>query len=343
MPQITTNLDAIAVLVVSNLNVSFGNGIKGMQVVRDVSFDIRSGETLALVGESGSGKSVTSLAVIGLVSNSNKGQRVSGSIKYIDENGKNLVLTKLDKESIRKLRGTEIAMVFQEPMTALNPVMCVGEQIAEVVRSHFEKSKSQARAIAIQMLEKVGIPIPADHYHSYPHQLSGGMRQRILLAMALVCKPRLLIADEPTTALDTTIQAQILELLRDIRKETGTGILLITHDLGVVAENSDRTAVMYAGSIMEEGPTDQIISRPFHPYTQGLLRSRPEVDFDSKTKLEPIAGALPDPRAMPCGCAFHPRCNYSIKEICTVRVPLLELVGTRSVRCVRWRELSEIS
>ncbi|MEO6876893.1 MAG: ABC transporter ATP-binding protein, partial [Gemmatimonadaceae bacterium] len=272
--------------------------------VDGVSFEIGAGETVGLVGESGCGKSVTALSLLRLI-------RPPGRIESTSEivfDGQDL--TKLDEKSMRKIRGARIAMVFQEPMTALNPVFTVGDQIAEVVRVHHGGSKSEAWARAVQMLEVVGIPSPEQRSHEYPHQLSGGMRQRVVIAMALVMNPALVIADEPTTALDVTIQAQILELMRDLQQRLGTSILLITHDLGVVAETASRILVMYGGEIVEEAPVNELFKNAHHPYTEGLLNAMPQVGHE-RERLATIPGSVPPPTAWPTACRFHDRCPYA--------------------------------
>jgi oligopeptide transport system ATP-binding protein len=308
-------------------------------VVRELELDIRAGEVVALVGESGSGKSVTGMAINGLISNRDPRQSVTGTITFRRRDGSSQNLADLDDERLRAIRGNEIGMVFQEPMTALNPVMKVKDQIAEVVLEHQHGSRPRAYDRALEMLTKVGISEPGRRMDAFPHHLSGGMRQRIMIAMALVCDPVLLIADEPTTALDVTIQAQILTLLRDMKDELGTAVLLITHDLGVVAENADRIVVMYAGAVMEEGPTADVLKSPNHPYTRALMRSIPHYRARGQ-KLQSISGSVPAPGHLPPGCVFHPRCQHARAGLCDVSEPSLEdVVSGHSVRCVRWREL----
>jgi oligopeptide/dipeptide ABC transporter ATP-binding protein len=274
-----------------------------LPAVRDLSFTIAPGEVLGLVGESGSGKSITSLAIMRLLPPQAK---VSGEILFT-ENGSTRNLAGLSDDSMRELRGSRIAMIFQEPMTALNPVMRVGDQIAEAVRAHGSRSKHEAASLAVQAMTDVAIPQPDRRARDYPHQLSGGMRQRVMIAMALSCKPKLLIADEPTTALDVTIQAQILELLRKLQRETGMAILLITHDLGVVAENADVVNVMYASRIVETATVEDLFDHPMHPYTEGLFRSVPKLG-DTSERLATIPGTVPNPANFPGGCKFHTRC-----------------------------------
>ncbi|QRF24767.1 ABC transporter ATP-binding protein [Alicyclobacillus sp. TC] len=280
--------------------------------VRDVSFKIEPGETLGLVGESGCGKSVTSLALVRLLTQS---ARVTGKIEY---QGKNLL--ELPERDMRDIRGNEISMIFQEPMTSLNPVYKIGAQISETLLLHKDISPREAFQQSLEMLKKVGIPRPEDIMDEYPHQLSGGMRQRIMIAIAMACNPKLLIADEPTTALDVTIQAQILELMKGISKDLGTSILLITHDLGVVAEMCDRVAVMYAGQIVEQGSVDDIFFNPQHPYTRGLLNAIPKIDAEQKQRLQPIEGNVPPITRMPKGCRFSPRCMHA-SDRCRAQQP----------------------
>ena len=294
--------------------------------VDGVSFEIGAGETVGLVGESGCGKSVTALSLLRLI-------RPPGRIEpgsAIDFGGTNLVT--IDERAMRAIRGARIAMVFQEPMTALNPVFTVGDQIAEVVRVHKGGSKREARARAIEMLEIVGIASPRDRVDDYPHQLSGGMRQRVVIAMALVMNPALVIADEPTTALDVTIQAQILELLRDLQQKFGTSILLITHDLGVVAETASRVIVMYGGEIVEEASVGELFATAHHPYTEGLLNAMPQVGQE-RERLATIPGTVPPPTAWPTGCRFHDRCKYAWDRCAAEHPPLYKIGGGHVSRC----------
>ena len=275
-----------------------------VRAVDGVSFEIGPRSTVGVVGESGSGKSVTALSIMRLIA-SPPGRIAAGTIRY---DGKDLV--KLAPEAMRRIRGNRIAMIFQEPMTSLNPVFTVGDQVGEAIRLHQGKSKAQARIASIEALKLVGIPSPEDRVDAFPHQMSGGMRQRVMIAMALACKPDLLIADEPTTALDVTIQAQILELLRKLQRERGMSILLITHDLGVVAENADVVNVMYASRIVESANVEDLFDRPQHPYTEGLFRSVPKLGAHAE-RLQTIAGTVPNPTRFPAGCKFHPRCPRS--------------------------------
>ncbi|MGA9228365.1 MAG: ABC transporter ATP-binding protein [Mesobacillus sp.] len=296
------------VLEVKDLHVSFKTYGGEVKAVRGVTFDLHKGETLAIVGESGCGKSVTSQSIMRLIPEP-PGKFDGGSIIY---KGKDL--TKLKDAEMRKIRGSDISMIFQDPMTALNPTLTVGEQLTEGILQHMKLSKGQAKKVAIEMLDLVGIPSPHVRLKQYPHQFSGGMRQRIVIAMALVCQPEVLIADEPTTALDVTIQAQILELFRDIQKKTGVSIILITHDLGVVAQVADRIAVMYAGKIVETGTRRELFYNPQHPYTKGLLNSVPRLDVEG-AELIPIGGTPPDLFSPPVGCPFTARCPYAM-EVC---------------------------
>ena len=310
-------------LHVAGLQTVFHTDEGEVRAVDDVSFEVGRGETLALVGESGCGKSVTALSILGLVP-SPPGEIVAGSILVEGEE-----LVGASEERLREVRGNDVAMIFQEPMTSLNPVYTVGDQIAEAVELHQGLDPEAARARTIEMLATVGIPSPELRVDEYPHQLSGGMRQRVMIAMALSCDPKLLIADEPTTALDVTIQAQILELLRRLQAEFGMSILLITHDLGVVAEMAHRVVVMYGGKVVEEAAVEALFDAPGHPYTAGLFHSLPAVGEEGEP-LVPIEGAVPDPRDLPDGCAFHPRCPLAF-ERCRVEGPrLVARAGRRS-------------
>ncbi|MEZ4606602.1 MAG: ABC transporter ATP-binding protein [Deinococcales bacterium] len=324
-------------LEVTDLKTYFDTDEGVVKAVDGVNFHIARGETLAVVGESGSGKSVTSLSVMRLIPTP-PGRFAGGSIVF---QGRNLL--ELSERDMRKIRGNDISMIFQEPMTSLNPVYTVGDQIAEAIVLHQGKSYRQAMNLATEMLDLVGIPEPAKRVKNYPHQMSGGMRQRVMIAMALSCGPKLLIADEPTTALDVTIQAQILDLMRKLQREIGMSILFITHDLGVVAELADRVVVMYAGRAVEEGDVRTIFGNPKHPYTMGLLNSIPRVDkaAEHQDRLEAIPGNVPNPLYLPEGCAFHPRCGY-VRDVCKADIPRLEDSGSgHMVRCVRWREVQE--
>ena len=313
-------------LTVEELTTYFHTDGGVAKAVDGVSFTLKKGETLGLVGESGCGKSVTSLSLMRLIPEP-PGEIVSGQIRF---NGRNLL--SLDEKALQGVRGNDIAMIFQEPMTSLNPVFTCGDQIDEAVVLHQRLGKHAARAKTVDMLDLVGIPDPGQRANEYPHQLSGGMRQRIMIAMALSCNPELLIADEPTTALDVTIQAQILELLDRLQRELGMAVLMITHDLGVIAEVADRVAVMYAGKIVETGTVGEIFASPQHPYTKGLLESIPSLN-EEKDRLSVIPGTVPDATRFPAGCRFSPRCSLA-ENICEANEPLLEpTAGNRHVAC----------
>jgi len=308
--------------------------------VDGVSFTLHRGETLAVVGESGSGKSVTSLSIMRLIPEP-PGRIVAGTIALVGRDGVTRDLAQLAEPAMRAIRGNEIGMIFQEPMTSLNPVYTVGDQIGEALRRHQGLSKRAAYARAIGMLAKVGIPDPARRAAEYPHRLSGGMRQRVMIAMALACGPAVLIADEPTTALDVTIQAQILDLMRRLQAELGMSILFITHNLGVVAEIADRVAVMYAGRVVEEGDVHAVFATPRHPYTRALLASMPVLTAgarDPSRRLAAIPGQVPSAANLPEGCSFAPRCPLAIGA-CEAAAPALEDTGDGHLaRCIRWRD-----
>ncbi len=301
-------------LEVRDLYVSFDTYGGEVKAVRGVSFDVHKGECVAIVGESGSGKSVTAQSLMRLIPMP-PGRIVSGSIHF---DGKEI--TRLSEREMQRVRGWEMGMIFQDPMTSLNPTMTIDRQIAEGLIKHQNVSPRQARARAIEMLERVGIPHPAERVRAYPHQFSGGMRQRVMIAIALACSPKLLIADEPTTSLDVTIQAQILEVMKRLKRELDTAIILITHDLGVVAGMADRVVVMYAGQVVEQGTVDEIFYRPQHPYTWGLLRSVPRLDDEERRELASIPGTPPDLFAPPKGCGFAARCAYAMK-VCKLHQP----------------------
>ena len=324
-------------LEVKNLKTYFPTRAGLVKSVDDVTFHIGEGELLALVGESGCGKSITALSIMRLISE--PGKIVGGSIQFKDEE-----LTTATRERMRQIRGNDIAMIFQDPMTSLNPVYTVGEQIAEALRLHRNLNRKDAWMAAVEAMKEVSIPSPDRRANDYPHQLSGGMRQRVMIAMALACDPELLIADEPTTALDVTIQAQILELLDSLRKTRKLAILLITHDLGVVAEVADRVCVMYTGKIVEESGIEEVFAKPKHPYTQGLIRSVPKlsvVDIAKASRLETIEGTVPSPTALPDGCHFAPRCKFRMDRCVYGEIPIYELEGGVKVRCVLYDEESK--
>jgi oligopeptide transport system ATP-binding protein len=309
-----------ALLEVKNLKTYFYTRDGTVKAVDDVSFSIDKGETLGVVGESGSGKSITALSVLRLIPT--PGKILSGEVWF---DGKDLL--KLPDKEIRKIRGKEIAMIFQDPMTSLNPVLTIGKQLSEPLMQHLSMTKEQARKESIELLKMVGIPNPADRIKAYPHQFSGGMRQRVMIAMALACRPKLIIADEPTTALDVTIQAQILELLDKLKNETGTAVMLITHALGVVAGMANRIHVMYGGRIAESATADELFENPRHPYTMGLLSSIPRLDQVRTDRLHPIKGSPPDMLALPKGCPFVARCEFATDHSLEVR-PELRVVPT---------------
>jgi peptide/nickel transport system ATP-binding protein len=317
------------ILEVKNLNVEFTTDDGIVHAVNDVSYTVERGKTLAIVGESGSGKSVSSLAVMGLLTGANT--KISGEVFF---NGKELIGA--DPEEVRKLRGDEMAMIFQDPLSALHPYYTIGDQLAEAVLVHNKIKESEARSRAAEMLTKVGIPSVEQRMDEYPHQLSGGMRQRVMIAMALINGPELLIADEPTTALDVTVQAQILDLLRELQKEFGTAIVLITHDLGVVADLADEVLVMYGGSAVEHAPVREIFYSPQMPYTWGLLASIPQIS-EKKEQLDPIPGSPPSLLNMPKGCVFAPRCAFKDQvagDACETHLPdLLAVSPDHEARC----------
>ena len=321
---------------VTDLRTHFPTRAGLVKAVDGVSFHIDEGELLGLVGESGSGKSITALSVMRLIAL--PGKIAGGSITFKGEE-----LTTVSAERMREIRGNDIAMIFQDPMTSLNPVYTVGEQIAEALRLHRKLDRKAAWAAAIDAMKEVSIPSPERRANDYPHQLSGGMRQRVMIAMALACDPELLIADEPTTALDVTIQAQILELLDELRRTRRLSVLLITHDLGVVAETADRVCVMYTGRIVEESGVEEIFEKPKHPYTQGLLRSVPKLtadDVESSTRLKTIEGVVPSPTNLPDGCHFAPRCEFRMERCVHGEIPLYQLENGVKVRCVLYDEES---
>ncbi len=322
-------------LTIDGLTVSFPGPAGRLRVIEDVSLSIARGEIVGLVGESGSGKSVTALAAMRLLAPT--AQVESGSVRLGDRD-----LASLTKAELLRVRGAEMAMIFQEPMTSLNPLLRAGFQIGETLEAHLGLSRAAARERAIALMRAVGISAPEQRVDDYPHQLSGGMRQRVMIAMAMACSPKVLVADEPTTALDVTIQAQILALVRRLRDDTGMGVLLITHDLGIVAGMSNRVVVMYAGLVMEEAPVRTLFAAPLHPYTRLLLKSIPRVGIKA-ARLHQIAGTTPPPSRFPAGCRFHPRCPDAVDQ-CRVHMPPLEtLADGRRVRCWRAQETGLVS
>jgi len=327
------------VLDVADLTVRFNTDAGTVPAVNGVSFALARGETLAMVGESGSGKSVTSLAIMRLTPPP-PGSVVQGRVMLRGNEGAPRELLALPEAAMREVRGSRIAMIFQEPMTSLNPVLPVGEQVAEPIRYHRNAGRAAALVEAERLLELVGIPEPRKRLASYPHQLSGGMRQRVMVAIALACDPDVLIADEPTTALDVTVQAQILELLKSLQARTGMAMLFITHNLGVVAEIADRVMVMYAGRVVEQAPVRRLFRAPLMPYTRGLLQSVPTLAA-RHVALAAIPGNVPDPSNLPAGCAFTPRCPHARPQICDAALPPLDAAEAEHlVRCARWREIA---
>lgn len=314
-------------LEVHQLETSFQRDKEQIKILRGVNFSIRKGEVLGLVGESGSGKSITSLSIMRLF-HGTTGTIDQGSIKFDGQE-----LTTLSEKEMRKLRGKNLSMIFQEPMTSLNPVMKIGKQLTEVIQLHLGLSKKESELHAIDMLKKVGIGRAEEIMKEHPHQLSGGMRQRVMIAIAMACHPSLLIADEPTTALDVTIQAQILQLMKNLKDENDTAILLITHDLGIVAEMCDRVVVMYAGEVVEEASVFELFANPKHPYTQGLIASVPKLG-DKKEELDSIKGQVPSPLNMPLGCKFAPRCDKALEK-CYKQEPPVYRVGDHT-KCACW-------
>ena len=313
------------ILEVSDLQIRYVTDEETVRAVNGVSFTLERGESIGLVGETGAGKTTTALGIMGLVPDP-PGEIVGGSILFEDQD-----LLKLPEKQMREIRGGKISMIFQDPMTSLNPVMTVGAQIAEVVLLHNKISKAEARERAKEMLEQVGIP--GSRCDDYPHQFSGGMKQRVVIAMSIACSPELILADEPTTALDVTIQAQVLELMNELKEKLRTSLLLITHDLGVVAQVCDRVAIMYAGEIVESGTIAEVFDHPHHPYTIGLFGSIPSLD-ETAEKLKPIQGQMPDPTELPEGCAFAPRCPYATGACRTRKPEMTGVGGTQMVRCL---------
>jgi peptide/nickel transport system ATP-binding protein len=318
----------VALLAIEDLHTSFAAAEGEARAVDGVGLQLDAGQTLGLVGESGCGKTMTALSIMRLVPP--PGRIVGGRIEF---GGRDLL--QLDEPAMRALRGGEIGMIFQEPMTSLNPVLTVGDQIAEAIRLHEPLGRRAARARAVEMLRLVEMPEPAQRADAYPHQLSGGMRQRVMIAMALSCRPRLLIADEPTTALDVTIQAQILDLLADLQRRLGMALLLVTHDLGIVAERADTVAIMYAGRVVERGPMADVFARPLHPYTRGLLQSIPKIGAARQRRLDAIAGVVPDLLHLPGGCRFRDRCPDAIAPCAATDPPLAEHAPRHWAACIR--------
>ncbi|MGF7053001.1 peptide/nickel transport system ATP-binding protein [Bosea sp. OAE752] len=328
-------------VTVRDLKVQIGTDDGLVRAVDGVTFDVPRGRTLCIVGESGSGKSVTGRALMSLLPPS--GRIAAGSIIYSGSDGEALDVTALDPRGrrIRALRGKEISLISQEPMAALSPVHTIGQQLVPVIRRHLNLSKKTAEARAVEMLGRVGIPKPAERLNNYPFEFSGGMRQRVCIALALSCRPRLLIADEPTTALDVTTQANIIDLLQELQREDGLSILFITHDLGVVAEIADDVAVMYLGKIVERGTVEEIFADPRHPYTRALLNSVPRLGAGRGTRLAAIRGMVPSPFDRPSGCDFHPRCDAALKGVCDVADPgTVSISPRRDVRCILARQPS---
>lgn len=314
------------ILEIKDLTVRYETDFEIVEAINDLSLELKKNETLGLVGETGAGKTTTALSIMGLVPNP-PGKIIRGKILF---NGEDL-LKKSEKE-MRKIRGEKISMVFQDPMTSLNPVLTIGSQIAEVIQLHSKISKTEAVKRAVDMLETVGIP--GGRYDEYPHQFSGGMKQRVVIAIAIACNPLMIIADEPTTALDVTIQFQVLELMNDLKKKFNTSMILITHDLGVVAEVCDKVAIMYSGEIIESGSLQQIFENRQHPYTKGLFNSIPDLDEDID-RLLAIEGLMPDPSDLPSGCKFHPRCRERMPECDKTDFPLIEFEPGHKVRCLK--------
>jgi oligopeptide/dipeptide ABC transporter ATP-binding protein len=333
--------DQRPLISVENLKTYFDTLDGTVRAVDGVTFDIKPGETMGLVGESGSGKSVTAFTILRLLPRK-VGRIVDGSVHYYRQNGEPpLELTHLNPNgtTMRRIRGNEISMIFQEPLTSFSPVHTIGNQIIEVIQLHQNVHRHEARARALDMLAQVGIPNPSQRFNEYPHQFSGGMRQRAMIAMALSCNPALLIADEPTTALDVTIQAQMIDLMQSLQDQFGMAILIITHNLGVIAEMSERVSVMYMGRVVEMADADTLFSRPLHPYTVGLMRSIPRLG--KKTRLTPIPGSVPDPLAVPEGCAFYPRCIAPKNDACMQDIPLIEVEPGHTVRCTLYQSISQ--
>ena len=327
----TMNGKKTGLLAIRGLRVDYVTEDETVHAVNGVFLDLAEGESLGIVGETGAGKTTTALAILGLLPRPT-GRVTAGSIEFCG-----MDLVRADETAMRKIRGNRISMIFQDPMTSLNPIFPVGEQIAEVIEIHNDITKTESLRRAGDMLELVGIP--RGRMGEYPHQFSGGMKQRVVIAIALACNPRLLLADEPTTALDVTIQAQVLRMMRGLKEKFNTSLILISHDLGVVARICDKVAIMYAGEILEYGTLAEVFEEPLHPYTEGLFNSIPRLDAD-RDRLSPIAGLMPDPSHLPEGCVFHPRCPYA-EEVCARRVPAVTAAGERRVMCLMYEGAME--
>jgi oligopeptide/dipeptide ABC transporter ATP-binding protein len=331
-------MDRDVLLRVTDLSVSFPSARGPIRAVRDVSFEVKRGEILALVGESGSGKSTTGLAMMRLL----RSASISGSVRMTRKDGRPTELLQLADRTMRKIRGNDVAMIFQEPMSSLDPVFTIGTQMREAILTHQRVSHREAHETAVASLAALALPDPEKCMRTFQHLLSGGMRQRVMIAMSLASHPSLLIADEPTTALDVTIQAQIVDHLQRLRQQTGMAILFITHNLGLVAEIADRAMVMYAGEIVETAPVGKLFAKPRMPYTHGLLRSLPRLGHKRERggRIVPIPGSLPSPIALPPGCTFHPRCGHSLAGLCDATPSVLETCDdAHQVRCTRWRDI----
>ena len=332
-----------SLLDVRGLSVSYHTDYGRVRAVRGVNFSMKPGEIVALVGESGSGKSTIGLALMRLLEHEGR-LDIDGEVSFRGTDGRRRDLMKLSGKEMQQVRGNDIAMIFQEPMSSLNPIFTIGRQIIEAVRAHRDVTRQEARALALDMLDLIGIPGPEKFLESYPHQISGGMRQRAMIAMALSCQPGLLIADEPTTALDVTIQAQIITHLKELQDRLGMSILFITHDLGLVTEIADRVLVLYAGQVVEFGNAATLLDKPLMPYTDALLKSIPRLGSSSQAgyRIEAIPGNVPNASALPEGCAFHPRCRHFEHSLCDADEPSLESADpTRLVRCFRWRDVQK--
>ena len=324
-------MDRQPIISAKDVEITFSLRGKKLNAIRKCSLDLYDGETLAIVGESGSGKSVTAMTIMGLISMP-PGKIEGGDVRY---RGRSIL--EMTEEEMQHIRGNDIAMIFQDPMTSLNPVYKIGKQVGEGLRLHRGYSKQEALKRATELLDLVGIPEPEKRVNEYPHQFSGGMRQRVMIAMALACNPKLLLADEPTTALDVTIQAQVLETMKDLRKKFGSAMIMITHDLGIIAEVCDEVSVVYAGQIVEHGTLEDIFNHTMHPYTEGLFGSLPNIE-DRKARLQPIPGLMPDPTNLPKGCPFSPRCKYCTEACKKDRPEKKWASDTHYVRCVRYEE-----